>query len=152
MFHGHVDAVCREMDGSVAWEVHQPNLITDYGRSVLANGTFYIMRVVTSPATEDADVWRTAFTDDGAAASSQQSTNVTPTYDSFSLTKTWAPVSAFAAPASNRRIGIIGLTDSAKLAGMISRLTAYTRITPVRTQTPTQTLEVVYKITLTPLY
>lgn len=152
LLHGHVDAVCREQDGSVAWEIHQPNVITDFGRRQMAVQTITTMYVGTSPSNEVADAGRSFFPDDGAATSAQLSASVNATYDSVTLTKTWSPA-AFAAPAANRQIGMIGLSINSTKSGYgLDGLFAYTVLSPVKTQTTSQTLEVVYKITLTPIY
>ena len=150
--NGFVDLTCREDDGSVAWEVHQPNLITDLARRMWTDGNFYTGYILVSPTTEDADPSRTAFTDNGTAAGGVISVGINPGYDSITRTKTWT-ATPFTAPALNRQIGLIGLTRTSQtVAGYMRMLYAYTRLTPVKTQTTSQTLEVVYKITLTPLY
>lgn len=149
--HGHVDAVCREADGSVAWEVHKPNIITDSGRRRLVNNIWATSFIVTSPSTEAADPARTGLPDDGNTSSSQSSGTLNGTYDSITLTRTWA--NTFAAPAATRQIGTVGLTTRTWSSAFgVFQLMAYTVLTPVKTQGPTQTLEIVYRITLTPIY
>jgi hypothetical protein len=150
-----VDAVCREADGAVAWEVHQSNLITDLCRRrfflyPLVGGASGVY-CVTSPTVEAPLIGRVSLPDDGNASSSQASAQLTPTYDSLTLTKTWS--ATFAAPAANRAIGTIGLAAGGRNVNFgPSLLVAYTLLSPSKVQTTTQTLEVLYRITLTPSY
>ncbi len=148
MIHGWVDAVCREADGSVAWEIHQPNVFTDRGRREWANSGIRTTNVFTSPGLEAASASRYTVLDDGAATSGQQAANVVPTVDTPTLTKTYA--TTFAAPAANRRIGCLGLGSWNASYGIYDIL-AYVLITPFKTQTTTQTLEISYRLTLTPI-
>ena len=151
MVMGFVDAVCREADGSVAWEVHQKNIVTDVGRRRFANLVWSAAFVVTSPSTEAADPQRSALLDDGNASSSQASVIVAGTYDAITLTKSWSNV--FATPAATRQVGTIGLAARTRSAAAgLLQLLAYTVLAPVKTQSPTQTLEIVYRISLTPIY
>lgn len=150
MLHGHVQATCRERDGSVAWEIDQPNLITDLYRRRLADQVIHQAYVMTSPSTEAPDQLRSSVLDDGNASSSQASAIITSTYDAVTLTRAFT--ATFSTPAANRQIGVIGL-GTGRLAHLGPYgFYAYTLITPVKTQTTTQTLEVVYRVTLTPIY
>lgn len=154
LLKGYVDLTCREADGSVAWEVHQPNLITDYGRRRFLDGILHTFYVVTSPSADAPANGRSGIIDygtSGTVVASQESTFVTPTYDAVTLTKTWNIT--FTAPAYNRALGCIGLTDvGSKPAFGVNGLIAYTLLSPVRTQTTSQTLEVLYRITINPVY
>lgn len=157
MLKGFVDAVCREADGSVAWEVHQANLLTDFGRrrfmlvgfpGTSLNKANYLF---TSPGTESPLLGRTLLPDDGNASSSQvTSVQIAPAYDTATLTNTWN--NTFAAPAANRTIGLIGLTRLTHQSYGVGQILAYTLLSPAKVQTTTQTLEVQYRITLTPSY
>lgn len=153
LLQGRFRLTCREANGNVAWEVARENLITDYGRrrfylDNLGNASAFLF---TSPSSEAPLIARAAVLDDGASSSSQFSTIVNPTYDSLTLTKSW--FFSFATPASTRRIGTVGLTaySSASLVGP-QRLLAYALVSPVKTQTTSQTLELRYTIALTPVY
>lgn len=154
LLKGFVDITCREADGSVAWEIHQPNLITDYGRRRFTEGFLYGLYVITSPSTDPPANGRSALLDygtSGSVVSSQESVVVNPTYDSVALTKTWN--TTFGVPTFNRAVGCIGLSDvSIKPASGVNGLYAYTLLAPSRTQTTSQTLEVLYRITINPVY
>lgn len=155
LLKGYVDAVCREADGAVAWEVHQSNLITDFNRRRFMlypmNGGTRSLQVFTSPSTETPLVGRTVLADDGSVNSAQSGTPPDPTYDSATLTKTWSIT--FSAPAANRSIGTIGLCAGARSANFgIYTIAAYTLISPAKVQTTSQTLEILYRVTLTPSY
>lgn len=149
---GYIDAVCRdEKSGTVAWEIHQPNVITDYGRRSFSDLGFWSVYVFSSPSTDAASLARYTLLDSGTSNSSQTSTLLTPSYDSITLTKTWT--NSFAAPASNRQIGAIGLCRTAKSTALgIYGIIAYALISPIKTQSTLQTLEVLYRVTLTPVY
>lgn len=149
---GYIDAVCRnDRSGDVAWEIHQPNVITDYGRRCFGDESFWYAYIFSSPATEAASLARYTLLDSGTTNSSQTSANLTPTYDTITLTKTWT--NSFAAPASNRQIGAIGLSKVAKSTALgIYDIMAYALISPIKTQSTLQTLEVLYRVTLTPVY
>jgi hypothetical protein len=149
MLHGFVDLTCREEDGSIAWEIHQPNVITDYGRRLffmngLGDATGYLF---TSPSTETPIIGRYALPDTGNVA--QVSGVITHSYDANTLTKTI--YYNFPAPASAKQIGTVGVGYVATGVGPYA-IVAYTRISPVKTQGTTQTLELQYRITLTPVY
>ena len=147
---GRVDAVCRDAAGQVVWEVHQPNVITDYGRRIFANYSFWTLSIFTSPAADTALLGRYALLDAGATNGSQSFLLAT-SYDVATLTKTWT--TAFAAPPANRSIGTIGLAAVARAAALgMYGICAYTLISPVKTQGTLQTLEVAYRVTLTPVY
>jgi hypothetical protein len=151
MVRGYVDAVCREADGSVAWEAHQPNLFTDHGRRRLFHTGFTaaaLSHIFTSPSQEPPAIGRDTLLDDGNASSSQ-SAACNPTYDSLTLTKTFT--TTFAAPTTTRSIGTIGFGVGRGAAYGVSKIYAYTRLSPAKTQTTTQTLEVQYRLVLTPI-
>lgn len=155
MLTGFVDAWCRNADGSIAWEIHQPNLITDTGRRRFFVAGFGAntqgLFLCTSPSSETPAVSRQTLADDGAATSSQASAlQATHAYDSLTLTKSFS--ATFGAPAANRTIGTIALGNGRLANFGLTLVCAYTLITPVKTQTTSQTLEVLYRITLTPVY
>lgn len=152
VLEGHVFLTAREASGKVAWQHDQKNIITDFGRRHFCAFNFVPAFIVTSPSIETAALGRYALLDDGNASSSQASGSTAPTYDSVTLTKTWSPA-AFSAPAANRQIGTVGLCVATRDGNVgLFQTAAFTVLTPVKTQTTAQTLEVVYKVTLTPIY
>jgi hypothetical protein len=155
---GWVDAWCRETDGSVAWEIHQPNIITDLGRRSFSGGYAFVgpgpspffVYIATSPSSETPVIGRHTLPDVGNA-SQYSATNVTPAYDGATLTKVFTYT--FAAPASTMTIGTIAISGVKETYYFgLAHLMAYTTLSPVKTQTSSQTLEVQYRITLTPVY
>lgn len=150
---GHVDALCREVsDGSVAWEIHQSNIITNGLRQKHADGMNNVFYVVTSPSSQAANDDRWSLSDDGSADSAQQSAGISGVFDGPTWTKSWTPT-PFGTPGANRKIGMIGLSNILyKAVYGLCNLMAYTILSPSKVQTTSQTLEVIYRITLTPLY
>ena len=151
LLKGYADVVCREADGSIAWEVHQPNIITDAGRRRFAELSWGSSYIITSPSVEPGDVARSALFDTGDPSAFQTSGVIAGTYDAFTLTRTWG-TSFNTPPAQTRRIGTVGLSSAPNGGSGAHRLYAYTVLAPVKTQSPTQTLEVQYRVTLTPVY
>lgn len=156
-FKGWVDAVCREEDGSVAWEVHQPNLVTDLMRRHFVHGDLNgSVAIITSPGIDPPTVGRTCLFDDGATTSAQYSGAIAAVKNTITNTRSWT--TTFTAPAANRTVGIVGLQSVASgiyrwyTSYGLSALYAYTVLSPVRVQTTTSTLEVTYRITMTTTY
>lgn len=152
-FEGHVSAQARELDGSIAWSIAQSNLITDMGRRHMLGEPALTgsKRICTSPSTEPPLAERSTLLDGGTGAG-QVSGNLSGTYDTPTRTRTWA--TTLATPASAKTISIVGLVESniAYLTDYgIYFLLAYTLLPTPKTQTTTQTLEVTYKITMTPM-
>jgi hypothetical protein len=158
--HGYVDAWFRNAKtGKIEDEIHQPNLITDLCRRAfnlqLVTAALTSNFIITSPSAEPALLGRYTLCDAGTTASGQTSVATAASYDAVTLTKSW--LVAFAVPPANRRIGAVGVagTGSGTMVGWSTahgalNLYAYTVISPVKTQATTQTLEVNYRITLTP--
>jgi hypothetical protein len=144
--HGHIDVWCRNPDGSVAWEDHKSNLITDVGRrNLLANG-FGQLVIFTSPSTEVPLSERFSLFDvDGA---SQASTVLSPTINTATLVKTWSY--NFPTPATPKTIACIGLASGRDATLGIYGIRAYTLRNVISTQNTNQTLEAAYKIAFAP--
>lgn len=151
-FKGEVAAaICRNEDGSEAWAVrNQPNLITDYGRrAFMSNELLASVRIVTGPSTDTPLVERYAHLDIANSGMAQQSgTSITATVDATTLTRSWS--FTFPTPTASRVISLIGLGAVSPNMGAYS-LMAYTLLPTPKTQGPTQTLEVVYRVTMTPM-
>lgn len=145
---GSVDLFAREPDGSLAWEHHQDNTITDYGRRFWMEGGFNTAKVILSPCQESPDFRRSLLAGPGDSVSVSESASLTPTKNAATNTKTWS--TTFTTPAGTRTIGTIGLSkpNGVNAALGIDQLIAYLLLPSPKTQSTTQTLEVVYKITL----
>lgn len=137
--------------GEVAWQYEGENLITDYGRRVWQDVRINTAKISFTDTTENPLAARSAIACDPTQP--VVSTTQTPTNDTFTHTKTFS--TTFATPANNRTLGMIGLTPVAgtvnALAGL-SSLTAYALLTPPKVQTTVQTLEVIYKISMIPIF
>lgn len=154
MFEGFVDFWLRDATtGAVEDELHQPNVVTDFARRnfardpALANSYIF-----SSPSREAANSQRYALFDSGASTASQMAGTTSPTYDAATLTRSWAHT--FSAPTQTRDIGTIGLAkyQNVTYSFGVYEIVAYTVLTPLKKQTTTQTLEVLYRITLNPIY
>lgn len=162
--HGYVDAVCRNEDGSVAWEVHQPNIVTDAALRRYAYGWHYgnfmpymcSMMIFLSPNTETPLSSRYCLPDDGTGISYNGSTGTgVPAAMNASWngsTYTWTYSYTFSG--ASRQVGTIGLGSTFNSAWHYWGCTVWacTLLNPVKTQTPSQTVETVYRITLIPNY
>lgn len=166
---GWVDAVCREEDGSVAWEVHQKNLITNLGYFRYAMGWHQAnqagqwrtgatsMYIFLSPSTEAPVASRYTLVDDGTgiglyANQAGPPAADNPSYNAATLTWTYS----YTFGTGNRQIGTIGLGSAYQTTsgiwGPVEAIFAYTLLTPAKTQTGSQTVETVYRVTFIPLY
>lgn len=140
--------------GDVEWEHKQDNLITDFGRRYFSYNAFLSLYVGFSPSLETPQIARYSLP-----------TDVTQTFDSTPLgaqngsvtvathTKQLGPYNFATPPSSNRTLGTIFLvtTSTDANSGPMGML-AYALLSPARVQTTTQTLEVIYKFSMTPIY
>lgn len=169
---GFVDVTCREADGSVAWEAHQENIITDFGLRCFAYGWAAATSgggnpfLFLSPNIAPALGARYTLVDTGnciltmAAPSTNTFSTIagaTLAYDGNTLTKTYG----YTFPTGARRIGTVGLarnvgTSSGAVAGGVAdgvpEVMCYTVLSPVKSQTSSQTVECLYRVTLTAIY
>ena len=148
---GSFELTARDANSNeVEWQHADENLITDLGRRAWADLRLSSYAVGFAPSTETPHTLRSALCTDPAqtfiSAGLAQS-NVPATH-----TKT---VSAtFTVPASNRTLGTIFIGPVSGNVNILEGPTliyAYALLTPARVQTTTQTLEVVYKISMTPV-
>lgn len=163
---GFVDAVCRNEDGSTAWEIHQPNIVTDLAlrkfyhgfHSSMNTGLNTNLQLVVSPNTELPIPGRYTLPDDGTSGATYNSNNGwnldssggTMSFDLGGLTWYYSYVFTGA----NRRVGTIGLCGNSQntLQYGTPPLYAYTLLSPWKTQTSLQTVEVSYRLTLSLIY
>lgn len=136
----------------VEWKVEQPNLLTDFGRRSWMDYRFTTLRIGFCPSTEAPNSGRYSISTDGSANASFVSTNVTPTIAPTTFTKTMS--ATFGTPSANRTLGmiaLIGLNAVPDTTVGLMNVCAFSLLTPAKTQTTTQTLEVVYKISMNPI-
>jgi hypothetical protein len=146
---GHINAVCKDMGSEeVVWQIDQPNIITDLGRRFWMNIAFGHQFIATSPSSDTPNLSRYTLCDNGSANSSQSTSQIAPTNNPSTLTKTFS--TSFSAPTANRTIGTIGLGQYTNLHGL-GLIVCYSLISPPKTQTTTQTLEITYRLTMTPV-
>jgi len=141
--------------GQVELEHKQDNLITDFGRRHFSYQAFMSLFVGFCPSRETPQVPRYSLP-----------TDVTQTFDSqpygeqngvvtvATHTKQLGPYNFATPPSSNRTLGTIFLFTSGGNNADIGPLNmlAYALLSPARVQTTTQTLEVIYKFSMTPIY
>lgn len=149
---GDFEVTCREENGDTAWNLKQSNLLTDFGRRVWMDFSFASMRVAFSQSTEPVNPTRYMICCDASNSLTFSSTSITPTNDSVTNTKTFS--TTFSTPPVTRTLGTIMLcwasTSNDVLVGAYG-IAAYALLTPAKTQTTTQTLEVVYRISMSPI-
>lgn len=148
---GSFEVTCREATGEVAWTHKDENLITDFGRRAWMDNRFYNLNVGFSSSTELPTAARSSLASDANQVFT--SGNLSPSNNSSTHTKTIS--TTFGTPANNRTLGSIfiqRLNENVNALGFVHGMIAYALLTPPKTQTTTQTLEVVYKISMSPIY
>lgn len=161
---GYAEVLCRNEDGSVAWESKQKNIVTDAALRRFAFGwhtsrlhnMFNCMLIFLSPSTEAPVANRYSLADDGSGITYNNGGSagapgvMNPSYNGATLTWTYS----YTFSGANRVIGTIGLGSSYNAAWNLWGIAvwAYTLIAPPKTQTTNQTVETVYRITLVPSY
>lgn len=138
------------VSGKVEWEHADKNLITDHGRRAWVFHRWSSMVIMFAPSTEVPLTGRYSIASD--ASQCFESGILTPTNAPVTHTKTFS--TTFTTPAANRTLGTIALayTSTAAVADRgLMRVAAFALLTPPKTQTTTQTLEVVYKVSMNPI-
>lgn len=140
--------------GEVEWEHAQDNLITDYGRAIFWTNGWANSTIAFAPSKDTPIQTRDSLATDAAqcfVSSNLGGGVVTPA----TYTKQYT-VNFNTPPASTRTLGTICLcyyTPNAVDASLgVYNILAYALLTPAKTQTTTQTLEVVYKVSMNPIF
>lgn len=151
---GEFELIARDArSGEVDWRLQQENLITDIGRQAWFDLGWTNLRLGFAPARETPSVLRCAVPTDGSQtfiSANLGSGTVTPS----TYTKQWA--TTFGTPGANRTLGILwtsyfsGNANDANVGPLY--IWSYSLLTPPKTQTTVQTLEVVYKLSMNPIY
>ena len=140
---GSADIICREAEtGEVVWKDSVDNAITDYCRQLWMDNLMYTSQISFSANTEPVDFRRMTFVGPCAANDIVDSGFFARTL--AGLTASW-PFTFSTLPTSNRTIGTIALGGRSESIGMY--VYAALLLSPPKTQTTTQTLEVIYKLT-----
>lgn len=148
---GEFDLTCRDAEtGDVAWQVTQPNILTNYGLMLYANTGLNQAILGLAPSKEQPLAIRGSLSTDPTQcwASASLSWTVTPS------TYTKQCSTTFTTPASTRTLGTVFIQQfQTALNANIgpTAIAAYSLLTPFRTQTTTQTVELVYRISVTPV-
>lgn len=138
-----------ERSGEVEWQWSDKNLLTTYALQQWVFTRLNSFRLGFMPARETPMVSRSSVSTDPTQCVISGDLG-SGTIDSATNTRTLS--TTFTTPASNRSLGTVFL--GAPGVGITTQmgppmLLAYSLLTPVKTQTTTQTIEVVYKISLT---
>lgn len=138
--------------GEVAWAHKDDNLLTDFGRRRWMDYRWTSLTLGFSSSTEPPSAGRCSLASNGNQVF--VSGNLTPSNNPTTHTKTIS--TTFGTPAANRTLGTVWIqiyNDGVNTAnGFVHGMMAYALLTPPKTQTTTQTLEVVYKISMSPIY
>lgn len=137
--------------GEVVWEHSANNLITDFGRRIWVENQWTAFCLGFSPSTETPRADRGSLA--GDISQLFTTTNLTPSNNPVTHTKQVS--TTFTTPPNNRTLGTIWLqsyNDGIHAQGYVHGIIAYALLTPPKIWTTTQTLEVVYKISMSPIY
>jgi hypothetical protein len=151
---GQFELIARDAEsGEIEWQHSQDNLVTDVGRHNFWTLGFTSNVIGFLPSKETPVPTRMSLSTDGSqsfVSGNLGSGVVTPS----TYTKQFS--TTFGTPTANRTLGTIYIAyttptpHDANLGALSMR--AYALLTPPKTQTTTQTLEVVYKISMNPIY
>lgn len=136
--------------GETEWEYSGKNLITDSGRRAWMEARFANLNVMFAPSVEAPVAGRSSVITDATQAF--ESSGFAPTNASATNTKTFS--TTFGTPATTRTLGTIALGrigGSYRANRGLFQVMAYALLSPPKTQTTTQTLEVVYKVSMNPI-
>lgn len=135
--------------GEIEWEHKDNNLITDFGRRLWMDNRFTGFQVGFAASTETPSAARCSLPGDSTQIF--VSGNLTPSNNNVTNTKTIS--TTFGTPPNNRTLGTIWIhpNNNGIQTGYVPGMMAYALLTPPKTQTTTQTLEVVYKISISPI-
>lgn len=153
---GELELTARNVEsGEVDWAIQQPNLVTDLGRSAFFFDGWSTLRLGFAPSIETPSMFRSTLSTDTTQAFMSASSLGGGTATPATYTRQWS--TTFTAPGSNRTLGTIWVSagsGSTVFDATIGPATiwAYSLLTPPKTQTTTQSLEVVYKLSMNPIF
>ena len=151
---GSFELIARDAkSGEVEWKHEQENLITDFGRQCFYYDQATNIKIGFAPSKETPHILRCGVPTDPnqlVISGNLGTGTITPS----TYTKQFS--TTFATPASQRTLGIIFTADNSLTAEMANvgpvGMFSYSLLTPPKTQTTTQTIEVIYKISMNPIY
>jgi len=153
MLKGEFELTARNHEtGDVEWSHKAANLITDYGRREWIDDHFRTLSIFFAPSIEAPNSGRCSISCNNPSNQAFMSASLTPSNNPATNTKTLT--TTFGTPTVTRTLGIIGVGNAVSVSANagIRGLAAYALLTPPKTQTTTQTLEVIYKISMSPIY
>lgn len=136
--------------GETEWEYSGKNLITDSGRRAWMEARFGNLVLAFAPSVEAPLSGRSTLVTDAAQAF--ESGGIAPTNAPATNTKTFS--TTFTSPPTTRTLGTIALGRTGgtwRTNRGLYTVMAYALLSPPKTQTTTQTLEVVYKVSMNPI-
>ena len=137
--------------GEVEWEHTEKNLITDLGRRNWMEARWHNAIIGFAPSTEIPQAGRYSLSTDSTQCVA--SAALSPGINGSTHTKTFS--TTYVSPASNRTLGTIALCRYTGTVAMTNeglvQLISYALLTPPKTQSTTQTLEVVYRVSMNPI-
>ena len=138
--------------GEIAWEHSDKNLITDYGRRRWMEQKWggALVTIGFAPSIETPQLGRYSIASDSTQCVESAAISPVLTGGHTKVLST-----TFVAPAVNRTLGMIAIMNSQN-AGFVSNrglefIMAFALLTPSKTQTTTQTLEVTYRVSMNPI-
>lgn len=150
---GSFDIAAKNVNtGELEWSHTQDNLVTDVGRVYFAWTRWESMVFGFAPSRELPSIGRASLATDGSqcVVSANQGLG---TVTALTYTRTFGPIT-FTAPASNRTLGTLfaGTVTYGVDAnlGLICML-AYAPLSPSKVQTTVQTIELNYKLSISPI-
>lgn len=149
---GSAELTCRDVEtGEVAWKHAADNVVTDYGRRVWFDQAIQTMCIMISSSIETPDLRRCSLVGPYDSNQLRTSGNITPTWNGSTYQKTWG-VYTFTAPSALATIGTVGLFTTTTVDWFVGAQTiaSYLLLSPAKTQTSSQQLEVIYKLTFSP--
>jgi len=147
---GSFELIARDVkSGEIEWAHKDNNLITDFGRRVWMDTRLSSFQLGFAASTETPSAAR--FSLAGDSTQLFNSGNLAPSNNNVTNTKTVS--TTFGTPPNNRTLGTIWIhqPNVSIATGFVQGVIAYALLTPPKTQTTTQTLEVVYKISMSPI-
>ena len=148
---GEFSLTARDVNsGEVAWTHNDKNLITDFGRREWMSSRWVQMSIAFAPSIESPQLGRYSLSTD--ANQCVCSVLLSPVITVATHTKTFS--TTYTVPSVNRTLGTILLCSVASVATAykgIQDVAAFALLTPPKTQTTLQTLEVVYKVSMNPI-
>lgn len=140
-----------EKSGEVEWEHAEKNLITDYGRRLWMESRWSSNHLGFAPSLETPHANRYSISTDGSQC--VYASALVPTNNATTHTKTYS--TTFVTPAANRTLGTIAFgRPSGTMADTnfgLRAVASFVLLTPPKTQTTTQTLEVTYRVSMNPI-